>query len=337
MATPVQLHSITYSPVGLKRRPKIDYWARCIVGDKLDDVVRRRFEGYARTCYEANKANFIEVVFSKPDGKFLKNKLRDMGKRELAGKNVARRDIAQELAESLCSKMQNSGHGAPGAIFIIQAEIGSKPYMCIVKLDFGETAVVALGDEVDAELFGKLFERALPQDAKNFRKGVMVPSPLAGDACSVQLDGEADYWLSFVGADPVRPSINASNTVIAVAKEALKEEHTNLTPKMALDIVTEVNKVAKPSAAELAEAVKKATGAKKSLPTLTERFDDRMAAQTLPGMLQVDRFQINLSHGISWSVKAELIAHGIVKVESKGNDVIIRIADSEFSVDPKFD
>lgn len=331
------LHSISYSPVGL-RRPKEDYWARCVPGDRLDPIVRARFEHYVRRCYEGDHANFQEVTFETEDGKFLRRKLREMSQLSLTKENRDRRALTQELSDALCKKMENSGQGVPGAIFVLQATVDEKPYMVIVKLDFGHRVIVALQEtKPDSDLFGQEFERALSEEAKRIRKGVIVPSPREGDAFSVQFDSSAEYWRLFVGAEPIRPSLNASKNVMAVTEQVLQEENKPLTAKMAFDIVEGANKIVKPSAKELAEVVREATGLQKSTKALTERFDASMDAQTIPGMLPVKSIRYSFGHGLYWIVDAQWVKKGVVEVRQKGSDVHITIHDATLSEKPVFD
>lgn len=333
----ISIHSISYAPVSTKR-PQSDYWAKCLPGHKLDELVRQRFSGYVRRCYEGEESVFQEVNFSTADGKFLKKKLDEMRKCALTEKNKDRREITQELANALCRQMDNSGLAKPGGIFVVQALIDEEEFMAIVKLDFGHQVVVALqAAQPDAELFGQEFERALSEDAKKFRKGVIVPSPKEGDAYSAQKDGSAEYWRLFVGAEPIRPSLNASRAVMGIAEEALLEEGLPMTAKVALDIVEKANKIDKPSAKELAQVVKTAGGLKKSVASLTERLDKKMEKQTIAGMLEVKTIRYGLGHGLTWTVPANLVRQRIVTVEPKGHDIVITIKDAHLTETPQFD
>ena len=334
----ISIHSITYSPVGIGRTPKVDFWAKCIAGTKLDEIVTHRFNAYLQKCYDGGIQKFDEVTFQTADGEFLKKKLREMQKLDLTPKNEKRRECAQELADALSQKMEASSHGLSGAIFVVQATVNKKQYMTIIKLDFGRTEIIALEQVQSEDLFSKAFERALTGEARDLRKAVMLPSPSGADARSGQIDNFSDYWRVFVGTTPVRPAMNTSRAVMDLVSDVMREDGKQVTAEVAVDFVSRVNKSQDKSSEKVAEILREVTDSPKSTKRIQERLEKELKGEALPGMLNVNRVTYSFGHGLpSWSVPTALIKSGKVKVESKGHTVFITIRDAELNAKPQFD
>lgn len=327
---PVEIVAVSYSPVGGKR-PDTDFWAEVVAGDELDLPVRHRFTQYMLRCYHAQEVGFMEVEFSTSDGKFLREKLNKISKLGIDKKNVDRRDITQELSDRLSAKMAVAG-GLAGAIFVVHAKIDKQTFVAIVKLDLGQQEVVALKPAAaERHLFSEVFERALPEEAKKFRKTVIIPSPGKGDARSGQFDAFSDYWQEFVGARAIREAKKAAEAILAAATQVLQDEGKLLPDVMASKLIEEVQKREAKDIKSVAEAVKEITGAKKKVANIEEVLTGEMGQASLEEVAPIARHQYKFSHHLEFTVDAALVKKGIVTVKEEGSDVVIRIKESSIT------
>lgn len=323
----VDLVAISYSPVAAKRHGDDDFWRECIPGDELDEPVKIRFTKYVLRCFHAKEKGFIEVEFETEDGRFLQQKLNRIAKLPVDKKNEERCDITQELSDRLSNKM--TGASEPGAIFVIHAKVAGKTYVALIKLDFGQTEIVALKKAKAHRLFYEFFERALPEDASNFRKGVIIPSPGSGDARSNQFDALADYWQEFVGARPLREAKKAARAILEATEETLQEEGQVLTEAIVSKVLDEVKKRKAKDVPAVAAAIKAATGVKKKPEKIEDKLEEKRGRASFEEIAEVVKHIYTFSHHLRFSVPADLVRDGTVTVEEKDDGVLIRIRQSK--------
>ena len=326
----IEIEAISYSPVGAKR-PTEDFWADCVVGDDIEEPVRVRFVGYMRRCYEAKQNYFGEIVFETDDGKALNQKLTKIRKFPFDKENKERREVTQELADRLSKKMAAAGGGAPsGAIFVVQAMIAKKQFIALLKLDLERAEVVALKSaKLDRHLVTEVFERALPTDSDNFRKGVLVPSPGDGDGRSGQVDNFSQYWHEFVGAKPFREAMTATRGILMTAMKALRGEGKDLAAKVASNLIDKVARTRDRDSEKVAAVIKEVTGVRKAPNAIKEELEKNLGRAALTDIAPVAKHVFQFSRGIRLIVKADEITKGLVTVEEHGNDVVIRIKNSK--------
>ena len=325
----IVIEAISYSPVAAKRNED-DFWAECVAQDEIEEPVRVRFHGYLKRCYEGKEKDFGEVTFVTSDGKALQTRLNKIRKLALDKENKERRETTQELSDRLSQKMASKGGALAGAIFVVQGLINKTQYVALLKLDLGRAEVVALKNaKVDRHLISEVFERALPMDASNFRKGILLPSTGDGDARSGQHDAFSEYWQEFIGDKPFREAQKATTSILHTAMTAMRGEGKPLPAKTASAIMDKVSKVRERDIEKIARIIKEETGVRKAPSALQDELEKNLGSAPLSDLAPLDRHVFEFSRGLRFSVPAEEIAKERVIVKADGNDVLIRIKDSK--------
>lgn len=330
----VELECITYSLVGA-RRPDADYRAETFCAAELDDPLKRRMTCYLLRCYRAEEKDFHEVEFKTPAGAWLNERLTRFLRLPL-GDDAQRIDTAKELAARLSDLMGASGAPTvPGAIFLIQGKIDGKRHIALVKLDLERQEVVALRQAGEGRyLFSKVFEAALPEDAKRFRKAVLLPSPGEGDARSGQFDGTSDYWQDFVGAQPMRELVKAARAIIKTARTVTEQEHLPLGEATLRTILKRVAAMKNPTTSSVAEAIKAATRVQKKVEKIEQELVRNLGRTRLAGVANVSAHVYRLMGGkVSFRIAAELIETGAVRIKQTATEVSFTFLNTELDRD----
>ncbi len=325
----VEIEAISYAPVGAKRD---EIWDECVVGEDLQGPVQGRFTSYILRCYRGDSGTFGAVQFKTDDGKRLKKQLTKIKGLKLDKENLDRRDVTKEIAAALSGKMAAIGGGLPGAIFVVQAKVDGKGYLAVLKLDLKKQEIVALrGTKGHRELFSEVFERAIPEAAKNFRKGVIFPSPVGmegAEAWSVQYDHPADYWQHFVGVQPTKARKRIKKVILETVKQALKEETKDFTEAMLIKLEAKISELPERTPATIATAIKQATGMAKKAATLEERLIEGAGRTEFDDIAPVGMSKYEFRDGLKFEVPFRMLREKSVTVEQVERDVVIRIKHS---------
>jgi hypothetical protein len=333
---PIDLRLVGKRRVGHgARRPDADYRAETYSALDLDDPLKRRMTSYLLRCYRAEEKDFHEIEFKTPAGTWLNERLTRMLHLPL-GEGDARVDIAKELAARLSDLMGSSGAPTvPGAIFLIQGKVDGKRYIALVKLDLERHEVVALRQAGEGRsLFSKVFEAALPEDPRRFRKAVLVPSPGEGDGRSGQFDGTSDYWQIFVGAEPMRDLVKATRAIIKTAHTVAEQEHLPLGEATLRTILKRVEAMKHPSPGGVAEVIKGATRVQKKVDKIEQELLRNLGRTRLAGATKVSAHVYRVLDGkVSFRIPAELIEAGAVRVKHTGTEVTFTFLNTELDRD----
>src|SRR5688572_5238468 len=328
--TRVELDIITYSLVGA-RRSDSEFRVHCFHAKDLESAIRRRLTAYALRCIQARDVQ--DVVFKGEAGQFLKGKLARLLKLPIGDGDAERCDITQELTAALSDRMTASGAGtAPGALLAIQARIDGNPCIALVKVDLGHREIIAL-QRADSRLFSKVFEDVLPEHSK-VRKALLAPSPGEGDARSCQFDAVSDYWQEFVGAQPLRETVKATQAILRTAREVAQQEGIVLTETLIRNILDNVAALKPRTPSSVARVIKDITRVQKKLDKIEQALLRHLGQATLDGVTKVSAYRYRfLKNTLKLLVPAHLFHDGKFAIRIDGDEIVIRIRDTNIDRD----
>ena len=265
---------------------------------------------------------------------YLKGRLARLLALNLEAGEAERCDIVQELAARLSQVMAASGAAAtPGALFAIQARIEGTRRVALVKLDLGRQELVALRRSAEASLYSKVIEDVLPEQAKVL-KAVLFPSPGEGDARSCQFDAFSDYWQTFVGAQPQRESVKATQAILKAASEVMQQEGKVLSEGLGGIILERVAALKNRGPNQVAGVIKEVTRVEKKLAKIEEALLRHLGNAALDGVAKVSAYRYRfLDDEVKLKVPAHLVREGKIHIRSIDGDAVIRIRGTDIDRD----
>ncbi len=323
----VEIRTISYAPVA-RTRTDDDYWNEVLQADELSAEIRARFIGYFNRVYKGREANVEEVRFDGRNGRTIKKQLEKLSKTSL--NSDARGDITQELADGLCSEMKDRPTAKSGALFVVDALVNKQAHGLLVKVEFRQRHIIALKEAAeDHRLLEQFFQRAIPEQERAIQKAVLMPSPGEGQARTLQVDSQSEYWLEFIGTRPVRAPKQATKKVQKIIEEIFEKETKGDVAFDTFDrAIQALQKTPDPRPESVAKIIRKHTGAKKSEKEIAKLVAAKVGKSKLEEFAPLTKSVYTFSHGLRFHVPSALLRSEKVTVTREGEDVVIRIKQS---------